>query len=161
MASEGSAAHPAGASSLPPQRVLADTNVLLDLLLARQPWLSQAQSLWDAYDAGRLSIYLPASVLTDIFYICRKQVGVARARQAVEACLHGFIVVAVDRPIAETALALPGNDFEDNVQIACAQFAGLDLIVTRNTTDFAHSPIVVVEPSAITTHLSNPTSNPT
>jgi len=94
--------------------------------------------MWDAHDARRLSIYLPASALTDIFYICRKQVGIARAKQAVEACLDGFAVLAVDRPIVEAALALPGNDFEDNIQIACAQSAGLDLIVTRNTTDFAH-----------------------
>ncbi len=158
MASEESAVHPAGASpQASPLRVLADTNVLLDLLLARQPWLNQARPMWNAYDAGRLSIYLPASVLTDIFYICRKQVGVAHARQAVETCLHGFTVIAVDRTIVEAALALPGNDFEDNVQIACTQSAALDLIVTRNTTDFAHSSAPAVEPSTVVSRLGGPT----
>ena len=126
---------------------------MLDLLLAREPWLREAQPLWDARDAGRLIAYLPASVLTDIFYVCRKHVGLNRARQAVEACLHGLVVIGVDRSTMAAALSLPGNDFEDNVQIACAQSAGLDLIVTRNTVDFAHSPIVAVEPPALAARL--------
>lgn len=141
-----------GATS-PGLHVLVDTNVVLDLLLMRQPWLTDAQPMWEAHDAGRLHAYLLASVLTDIFYICRKQVGVERARQAVEACLRGLIIVAVDRPLIASAIALPGSDFEDNVQIACAQSAGLDLIVTRNIIDFAHSPITVVEPTAVVNHL--------
>lgn len=100
---------------------LVDTNVSLDLLLEREPWLSQARPLWDARDAGNLFVFLPASVLTDIFYICRKQVGFNRAKQAVQACMQGFAIIAVDRSIVAAALALPGDDFEDNVQIACAQ----------------------------------------
>jgi hypothetical protein len=71
--------------------------------------------MWDARDAGHLFVCLSTSVLTDIFYICRKQVGPDRAKQAVEACLHGFAIIGVDRPVIAAALRLPGNDFEDNV----------------------------------------------
>jgi predicted nucleic acid-binding protein len=38
-------------------RVLFDTNVVLDLLLKREPW--------QAVDAGRLTAYLPASAVTE------------------------------------------------------------------------------------------------
>ena len=54
-------------------RALVDTNVVLDWLLDRKPWSDAAQPLWDARDAGRVVAYLPASVLTDIFYIIRRQ----------------------------------------------------------------------------------------
>ncbi len=138
------------ASSL---HILVDTNVVLDLLLAREPWLSQAQPMWEARDAERLVAYLPASALTDIFYICRKQVGLERARQAVAACIQGFTLIAVDHAIVSAALALPGDDFEDNVQIACAMSGALDIIVTRDPAGFARSPIPAIEPLAVVARL--------
>ncbi len=141
-----------GAQTQSPLHVLVDTNVVLDLLLARQPWLTEAQTLWEARDAGNLVCYLSATVLTDIFYICRKWVGMEKAKTAVDACLQGFSIVTVDRDVLIVARLLPGNDFEDNVQIACAQSAGLDLIVTRNTADFGHSSIPAVNPTSISDH---------
>lgn len=136
-----------------PLRILADTNVVLDLVLAREPWASQAKPMWDARDAGHVVIYLPASVLTDIFYIGRKQIGIDRAKTAVRECLLRCVIISVDRAILEAALALPGNDFVDHVQIVCAQIAGLDLIVTRNTADFAQSPVLAVEPAQVASRL--------
>ncbi|MGH2409672.1 MAG: PIN domain-containing protein [Chloroflexota bacterium] len=150
--SENTPGHPA-ISTL---HVLVDTNVVLDLLLARYPWLTDAQPMWDAHDAGHLVVYLPASALTDVYYVCRKLVGADRARQAVEACLQAFSILAVNRVILSAALSLPGRDFEDNVQIACAQGASLSLIVTRDIDGFAHSPILAVAPSDVLGRLAHP-----
>jgi predicted nucleic acid-binding protein len=133
-----------------------DTNVVLDWLLDRHPWSDEAQLLWDARDAGRLVAYLPASVLTDIFYIARRQIGIAGANDAVDRCLAAFEVLAVDKSLLLIARSLPGNDFEDNVQIVCARDAGLDLIVTRNTPDFVDAGMPVIEPPEVTHHLVQP-----
>lgn len=130
-----------------PLRVLVDTNVVLDQLLQREPWYTTAQPFWQARDAGRLVAYLPASVLTDIFYIGRRHIGAAQARQAVARCLREFGLVPVSRTVLEVALAQAGPDFEDDVQIACAQFAGLDLIITRDAAGFRHSALPVVAPA--------------
>lgn len=121
---------------------------------SREPWATQAKPIFDARDAGQLLICLPASVVTDVYYICRKQVGAQRARAAVEECLQRYALVPVDHALLEAALSLTGPDFEDNVQVACAQTAGLDLIVTRNTADFAHSPIPAVEPQTLAARLT-------
>ena len=59
------------------------------------------------------------------------------------------------RAVLEAAVALPGPDFEDNVQIACAKFADLDIIVTRNVADFRHASLPVVETTAIVDYLSS------
>lgn len=64
-----------------------------------------------------------------------------------------FGLFAVDASLLQQARALPGNDFEDNVQIACAVNAQLDQIVTRNVADFQHSPVPVIEPPRIVTYL--------
>jgi hypothetical protein len=58
--------------------------------------------------------------------------------------LSAFEISTVDRQTLEQATALPGNDFEDNVQIACALIDGLDAIVTRNPGDFAAATIPVL-----------------
>jgi hypothetical protein len=127
---------------------------VLDLLLARQPWLAEAQAMWEARDGGRLRSYLSASALTDIYYVCRKWAGIEQARKAVDECIQGFSIIPVDRSVLIAAHALQGNDFEDNVQIACAHSAGLDLIVTRNAAHFEQSPIPTNDPAAVAHRLS-------
>ncbi len=150
---EVAAPTPAGSK---PVRALIDTNVALDWLLDRKPWSDVAQPLWDARDAGRVVVYLPASVLTDIFYIVRRQADIAAAFRAVDQVFAAFGLFAVDAPLLQQARALPGADFEDTVEIACASNAQLDLIVTRNPADFRYSPVQVIEPPQITTYLSMP-----
>jgi predicted nucleic acid-binding protein len=125
-------------------RVLLDTNVVLDVLLSREPWLDDAQALWLAADNGELSAYLSASSLTDIYYVARRLADVLRARHAVKLCLDAFEVLAVDRAALERAQQLTGPDFEDNVQIACAEAAVLDAIVTRDTAGYADSTVAVL-----------------
>ncbi|HEY7833151.1 MAG TPA: PIN domain-containing protein [Ktedonobacterales bacterium] len=139
-----------------PLRVLVDTNVALDWLLNRQPWSTAAQPLWDARDAGRLVAYLPASVLTDIFYIVRRQADISTAFAAVDRLFGAFGLLLVDDALLHQARALSGTDFEDNIQIACAVNARLDLIVTRDPTGFRASPVLAIEPPQITAHLKAP-----
>lgn len=131
----------------PPLRVLLDTSVVLDLMLRREPWLTAAQPLLDAQAGGRVVGFVPASALTDVFYISRRLVGLDRAFEAVDRCLEDFNIVPVDRAMLEVARRLPGRDFEDNVQIACATREGLDLIVTRDPAGFRDAPMPAVEPA--------------
>lgn len=108
-------------------RVLVDSNIVLDALLQREPWYTAARPFWHARDEGQILAHLPASAVTDIFYIGRRHAGLTLARQAVERCVREFALLSVDRAVLEAALALAGPDIEDNVQIVCAHRAGLDL----------------------------------
>ncbi|HEY8326693.1 MAG TPA: PIN domain-containing protein [Ktedonobacterales bacterium] len=127
-------------------RVLLDTNVMLDWLLDRKPWADEAEPLWHARDTGRIIAYLPASALTDIYYIARRQVGSAHAIAAIDRSLT-LEVVPVNKSTMLHARALPGSDFEDNVIMACAEAERLDFIITRNPDDFEPSPIAVITPT--------------
>jgi len=130
-------------------RVLIDTNVVLEALLKREPWANAAKLLWEANDDGRITAYLTASTLTDIFYIARKGSGNDVARDAVKLCLEAFEICVVDRTALEEALALTGTDFEDNLQIACATLSNVEAIVTRNQSDFTNSEIQVLTPDEL------------
>ena len=102
-------------------RVLLDTNVVLDVLLRRGEWLSDAETIWQAGIDGRLICCMTASSLTDIYYIARRLASVSTARQVVLQCLDCLELLTVDQEILEAAYGLETTDFEDALQIAgCA-----------------------------------------
>lgn len=84
-------------------RALIDTNVVLDLLLRREPWATQAQPLVGASAAGQVISFVPTSALTDVFHIGRRLVGIERAFDAIDRCLTDFQVLSGDRAIIEVA----------------------------------------------------------
>ena len=61
--------------------------------------------------------------------------------------LTGFLTVApVGHEALRYALTLPMRDFEDAMQVAAAQAAGAERIVTRDIGDFVNSPIPAITP---------------
>ena len=39
-------------------RVLLDTNIILDVLLNRAPWVTEAKAVWQAHEDGRITGYM-------------------------------------------------------------------------------------------------------
>ncbi len=126
-------------------RVLIDTNVLLDYLLNREPFLQDAEALFNTIDSGQVVGYVTATTLTDIFYIARRQTrSIELARVAVSNTLAVMVICSVNRAVLEVALASGLADFEDAVQISCAVSQGLDAIVTRDFLGFSSAAIPVL-----------------
>ena len=134
-------------------RVLLDTNVILDLMLERDPWRAEAEAIAEAGADGRLQAHACASSITDIFYISRKLVGAEKARRIVRNCLDNLQVLSVTRDLLDSAERRGGSDYEDDLQIECASEDRLDAIVTRNPKDFAGSPILVLTPAELLARL--------
>ena len=112
-------------------KVLIDTNIVLDYLLRREEFIEDSAELFQAIDSHRIVGYVTATTLTDIFYIARKHTrSIEQARQVVSDILIVMEICPVNRTTLESALASGIVDFEDAVQIACAE--GLDAIVTRD-----------------------------
>ncbi len=125
---------------------LLDTNVILDVLLDRTPWSTDAVALWQAKLDRRFVACVTATSLTDIFYIIRRYAGNEKAWQAVHSSLDQLSVIPVGIDELRLATTLDGNDFEDNLQMACAISRQLDLIVTRNLTGFSRNNIPILTP---------------
>lgn len=125
-------------------RILFDTDVILDLLLDREPFNATAAWLVNRVHTGELEGFISAITLTTIFYLARKAVGNKRARSYIEDLLKIFQVALVNKAVLETALALP--IYEDAVQHASAELAGAEGIVTRNVPDFKQATLKVYTP---------------
>jgi predicted nucleic acid-binding protein len=130
-------------------KVLLDINVVLDVFLARDPWLADSAAVVQAGLDGKITACLSAASLPTIFYIVRHNANLAKAHGVIKECLDTFSLLTVNRTTLEMATTFPGSDFEDNLQIACAVDSKLDAIVTRNPKDFAGSPVPVLTPAQL------------
>jgi predicted nucleic acid-binding protein len=139
-------------------RALIDTDVVLDLLLKRQPFYSDALLLWQAADQGRFERYVSAITPIKAFYVARKSMGGAAARAVVAQLLGVVRVCTIDDGVLTVANILSMSDYEDAVQVASALASGLDAIVTRNLSDYAAAPIPVFSPAQFLGRL--PQANP-
>src|SRR5260370_33157253 len=137
------------------KRYLLDLNVLLDLHLKRLPWATDAAAIWAAHKSGQIVAVCAAFSVPTIFYIIRQQTNLATAQTAVNVSL-GIEIAATDRAALLSAEAMPGSDFEDNLQIACAGQARLDGLVTPEPRGFAAAPIPVLTPADLVAALSAP-----
>ena len=127
-------------------RVLFDTDVVLDLLLDREPHSEFAALLIAEVERGRLSGYLCATSITTIHYLASKAIGAAGAREQIRKLLSLFEVATVNRAVFNGALETKFRDFEDAVSHEAARLVEAMAIVTRNLHDFRTSVIPVYSP---------------
>lgn len=130
-------------------RVLFDTNVILDVLLERDPHLRPAAKLLALVDNRRIQGYICATTATTIYYIAAKSFGRKRAVEEVRSLLALFDVASVDRPVLDSALDVDFCDYEDAVLHESARMVGADAIVTRDRVDFANAEIPVLDPTEL------------
>lgn len=113
-------------------KVLLDTNIVLDAIAAREPWAKAAQQIVLLAAEETIEGYITANCLTDIYYIARKSLSDADAREALHNLFHVFSVVDLWATDCEAALDLAMDDYEDAVATICAHKAGVEYIVTRD-----------------------------
>jgi len=70
--------------------ILIDTNVVLDILLHRQPWYTNAELIFGLTQKKQMTSYVSASAITDIFYITQKEHGKNTARETIKRLLQVF-----------------------------------------------------------------------
>jgi predicted nucleic acid-binding protein len=131
------------------KKVLFDTNVLLDVLLDREPHATASAAAWESVETGIVEGLLSAHALTTIYYLVRKETGTARARRLVSAILEVFGVAAVDGAVIQEALHLSFADFEDAVTAAAAQSSACECIVTRDPKGFRGSRVRCLTPAEV------------
>jgi predicted nucleic acid-binding protein len=127
-------------------RVLFDTNVILDLLLDREPFVEAAADLLSRAERREVQGYLGATTVTTLFYLLRKALGPVAARDSVRSLLEILDVAPVHRGTLEGAMDRDLGDFEDAVLLQAGVDAGMDLVVTRDPAGFQKSEILVHSP---------------
>jgi len=127
-------------------KVLFDTNVILDVLLDREPFVHDSLYLLSKVEQSEITGFVCATTITTIHYLASKALGANQVLRHINSLLSLFAIAPVNRIVLENALQSKFNDFEDAVLHEAAQHAGAKYIVTRNSIDFKKSKLVVFEP---------------
>lgn len=129
--------------------ILFDTNVVLDVLLDREPFAVEAAFLLSQVEKSKIRGFLCATTVTTIHYLIAKAIGPEKAVQHIRAILSLFMIAPVNRVVLEQALADSFTDFEDAVLHAAACHVGAQLIVTRNVRDFSKATLPIFTPTEL------------
>jgi predicted nucleic acid-binding protein len=130
----------------PSRRVLFDANVLLDVLARREPHFTGSAAAWALAESGAIEGYAAAHTFTTLHYLYARQTSWQEATLAVRKLLRVFQAAAVDQEVLEAALGFSWADFEDAVQMAAAERAGCDYLVTRNPDHFEPAAVSAIGP---------------
>ena len=136
-------------------RVLLDTDVILDVVLAREPFASVSVQLFKLHDEGVIEGCVAAVTPVNVFYFVRKFRDIAVARQAVDLLLDSFTVCPLTAAVLRAAHALPISDYEDAVQHASGTAVGVEAIVTRNVDDYKNATVPIFTPTDFLQHLNS------
>ena len=127
--------------------MIVDTNVVLDVLLEREPFVKDAVDLFCLAEESQIDAFLCATTITTIDYLLTQSLPASKARDALGNLISLFEIATVNRPVIERALRSKIHDFEDAVLDEAGQMAGVDSVITRNTKDFAGSTLKVFDPT--------------
>jgi FKBP-type peptidyl-prolyl cis-trans isomerase (trigger factor) len=92
--------------------------------------------------------------VTNIFYILRRQVGGETARKLLSILLQRLQVASVTDEVIRSALQNSITDFEDAVTSEAANAIEIEVIVTRNKSDFASSAVPALFPEEFLARIS-------
>ena len=130
-------------------RVLFDTNVVLDVLLDRQPHAIAASRVMVYVEQGRIAGLLCATSVTTSHYLATNAVGTAPAKKHLRTLFSLFEVAPVGLVALLDALHMKFGDYEDAVLHEAARHSGATGIVTRDQKGFVNATMRIYSERAV------------
>ena len=134
---------------------MLDTNIIVDIALERQPYITNSETVLAFVEQGQIEGYISASTISDLYYLIRKQKGrdltIEFLRQIVTFCQ----IATVNQAVITMALTANFRDFENAIQYSTAVLNQLDAIITRNPQDFPVITPRILTPEQLIQELTN------
>ena len=125
-------------------KLLVDTNIVLDLLAKRDLFLVEAQELFTFSDKRMVELFVSSLTFANTYYILSQNLKIQDARKILRKFKVLVKVISMDDKIIDLSLESDFKDFEDAIQYFSAIENGIDMIITRNLKDFKTSKIPVL-----------------
>ncbi|MGZ3755384.1 MAG: PIN domain-containing protein [Mucilaginibacter sp.] len=129
------------------EKVFVDSDILLDLLLKREPFFIFSQSLLIQGRKKIINLNTSALVIANIHYILSKNIGKELAKESIHALINNVNVLPFEIDAIELAINSGFADFEDAVQHYVAQKNQCSAIISRNLKHYkkSHLPVLTAE----------------
>lgn len=133
-------------------KVLIDNNVMLDVMLKREPFYEDSKKLVMCAVMKQCEGFITANMMTDMHYILSRLLPKDREESA-KFLLKQWLKFVTILPVLEVdcmeALDHNSNDLEDSLILAVMKREGLTVIATRNPKDFKEKKFKVYQPKEL------------
>ena len=128
-------------------KILIDTDVVLDFFFDRQPFSEYAAKVFSLCELKQIQGYITPVICSNVYYLLRQTAKHEKVIEKLGQLLTITDVLLMDKNIIVQALRSNFKDFEDALQNFAAEETGyIDAILTRNTKDFKNSELGVMTP---------------
>lgn len=128
-------------------KVLIDTDVILDFLFDRKPFSEDAAQILSWCENGKIQAFVTSIMLSNIYYLLRKTAKHEKVIENLKMLLNIVDVITTNKDAVLDALHSQFKDFEDALQNFSAQNSNeIKVIITRNSKDYKTSNLAVMEP---------------
>lgn len=126
-------------------RILIDTNIVIDLLAKRKKFYPEAAQLFSLSDKKEVELAISSLTFANTNYVLSKQKSPNEAREILRKFKVLVEILNLDDKIIELALSDDEfSDFEDGLQYYSGVENQIDIILTRNKKDFKNSKIPIL-----------------
>ncbi len=128
-------------------KILIDTDVLLDFFFDRKPFSEDATKILMLCEKKMITGLITPVIISNVYYLLRKTANHKKVIKHLKLLLNMIDVAAINKETILEALNSELKDFEDAVQNYAAQNdQRIKVIVTRNIKDFKGSHLSVMTP---------------
>lgn len=130
-------------------KVLIDTDVILDFFFDRQPFSDYASQVLRLCEINQIKGYVTPVICSNVYYLLRQTAKHNKVIENLRQLLMITDILLMDKEVVSNALNSGFKDFEDGLQNFSAMKNGeINIILTRNLKDFSKSEIGVLTPEA-------------
>jgi predicted nucleic acid-binding protein len=128
-------------------KVFIDADVLLDVFLEREPHHTMALRLLTDLRRTDTNSFTSPVVLANMNYILSKAKGREYSVGKLRSLRRMVGIVPIDEGMVDAALAAPHRDFEDSLQLHCAEENGIGTLITRNVKHYPKGRLRITSPA--------------
>ena len=138
-------------------KVFLDTNILIDFLANHPPFTSEALEIFVLSEGGEIQLFTSTYSIATTHYILKKTVSETHLRHLLSEIPEIVTVLDITQTIVKTSLKSAHRDFEDAIQIGCAESIGdINYIISRNLKNFKTSSIPTISVRELLTKINLP-----
>jgi predicted nucleic acid-binding protein len=127
-------------------KAFIDTDVILDLMIAREPYALDAARIFLLSEKKEISICTSGLVFSNAYYILQKLGPHKKVVEKLTQLSRLVEIIGLSKLAVMQALESEFSDFDDALQHYAALSENVKIIITRNTKDYKNSEIAVLTP---------------
>lgn len=128
-------------------KVLIDTDVLMDFFFDREPYAEYATELLNSCANKEIQGFTTPVIVSNVYYLLRKTAKHSMIVEKIKQLLTIIEIVKMDKNVVLSALNSEFKDFDDALQnFSAIENEQIKIILTRNLKDFKKSELAIMTP---------------